>query len=74
MIPSAITCDPPPAGTNTKDIPEELLEDGLTYLQSYTYSCLDGFFTTDEVFTKCQSDGSLSLADPPECSRRFKMK
>ena len=74
MVTNAITCDPPPAGNNTRDIPEELLENGLTYLQSYTYSCLDGFFTTDEVFTKCQSDGSLSLANPPECSGRFKMK
>ena len=67
MITNAITCEPPKAGNNTRDIPEELLENGLTYLQSYTYSCLDGFSTTDDLCTVCKPDGTLSIT-PPNCT------
>ena len=45
--------------------------DGLSYLESYTYSCKEGYATTDPLTTLCQPDGSLSLTRPPECSGKF---
>ena len=62
-----ITCDAPAAGTNTVARPPDVA-DGLDYLESYTYQCMEGYSTTDELCTVCQPDGSLSLTTPPNCS------
>ena len=67
---TAITCTGPPPGTNTINIPANLAQ-GMSYLQSYTYSCMEGYNTTDELCTVCQPDGSLSLTVPPICAGNF---
>ena len=61
-----ITCSAPSPGENTVDLPDDVL-DGLSYLQSYTYSCKEGFNTTDDLCTVCQPDGTLSLTNAPVC-------
>ena len=62
-----IICPPPSPGENTVDLPDDV-SDGLSYLEPYTYTCKKGSATTDELFTLCQPDGSLSLATPPNCT------
>ena len=77
---TAIICPAPPPGVNTRnlldadglshlertvDLSADLL--GLFYLESYTYSCKEGFITTDELVTTCLPNGTLSLAKPPTC-------
>ena len=59
-----ITCPKPAAGTNTVDIPDVL---DMTYLDTYTYSCLEGYITTDDICTVCKSDRTLSVP-PPNCT------
>ena len=60
-------CPAPSAGINTVVLPDNL-QYGLEYLESYTYSCIEGYNTTDELCTVCQPDGSLSLTRPPQCT------
>ena len=57
-------------GTNTIPVPANL-EQSLKYLSSYTYSCKEGYTTTDPLTTICQPDGSLSLTTPPSCNGEF---
>ena len=64
---TGITCGAPPSGTNTVTLPPEVA-DGLDYLESYTYQCIEGYSTTDELCTVCQPDGNLSLSTPPNCT------
>ena len=59
-------CPTPPEGTNTVGILSDL-SNGLPYLNIYTYSCLDGFSTTDDLCTVCKPDGTLSIT-PPNCT------
>ena len=59
-------CAPPPAGTNTRDIPPNL-QQGFNYLQVYTYECIEGYETTDPVVTVCRPDGTKSLGTAPTC-------
>ena len=61
----AITCPAPSPGENTVDLPVNVT-DGLSYLESYTYSCMDGYDTMDELCATCQPDGTLSIP-PPTC-------
>ena len=63
-----IICPGPQPGTNTVEVPET----DLKYQELYTYSCKDGYNTSDEISTVCQSDGSLSLNSPPKCTGKFK--
>ena len=49
---------------NTVDVPDNL---NMTYLDTYTYSCLEGYTTTDDICTVCKSDGTLSVS-PPNCT------
>ena len=62
-------CPAPEPGINTEPIPEELAE-GLKYLQSYTYKCMDNHRTVAELCTVCLADGTLSLK-PPLCKGRL---
>ena len=59
-----ITCSKPDPGINTVDVPDDL---DLKYLNTYTYSCLEGYTTTDELCTVCKSNGTLSVP-PPNCT------
>ena len=59
-----ITCPKPDPGTNTVEVPADL---NMKYLDTYTYSCLEGFTTTDDICTVCKSNGTLS-AGPPTCT------
>ena len=59
-----VTCPPVPPGMYTSYVPENLT---LNALESYTYSCIDGFTTDDDLCTVCLSNGSLSIP-PPSCS------
>ena len=59
-----IRCPKPAAGINTVEVPANL---NMTYLDTYTYSCLDGYTTTDELCTVCKSNGTLSVP-PPNCT------
>ena len=54
-----------------RDLPDDVT-DGLSYLESYTYSCMEGFNTTDELCTVCQPDGSLSVTNLPNCTGKMK--
>ena len=63
----AISCPAPVGGNNTVDIPADVA-DGLLYQEIYTYSCKDGYNTSDELSTVCQPDGTLSLSSPPACA------
>ena len=67
---SAITCPAPSPGVNTVSLTANEI-DGLSYLESYTYSCMEGYNTTDPLTTICQPDGSLSLTTPPVCNGEF---
>ena len=68
----AISCAAPGQGIGTLDIPTELSL-GLSYLESYTYSCKKGYTTSDELCTVCQPDGSLSTP-PPNCTGKINSK
>lgn len=63
---TAITCDSPGNGTNTVPIPPNIA-DGMTYLESYTYSCMEGYSTNDPLCVVCQPDSTLSIS-PPVCT------
>ena len=60
-----------PDGTNTIQIPEHLRIRGLNSLEMYKYTCIDGYETTDDVYTTCLPDGRLSLPHPPSCKGRI---
>ena len=60
-------CLAPLNGNNTKPVPESINTNGLPYSETYVYSCIDGFATTDDVYTTCLLNGSLSLTHPPSC-------
>ena len=62
-----VQCDGPKTGTNTNEIPQKIAN-GLSYLESYTYSCKEGYTTTDDLCTVCQPNGNLSLPKPPNCT------
>ena len=66
---TAIRCNPPEPGTATKPLPADVA-DGMSYLQTYTYSCLDGYRTDNELCTVCQPNGTLS-SPAPMCSRKL---
>ena len=53
-------------GINTEPIPVDK-QSSLRYLESYTYSCKDGYTTNDTLYTLCYPNGTLS-APPPTCS------
>ena len=63
----AITCPGLSEGVNTVNLTANEI-DGLSYLESYTYSCIEGYTTTDPLTTLCQPDGSLSVTNPPTCT------
>ena len=65
IIWTEITCQGLQDGKNTEPVPDALRH-CMPYLQSYTYSCTDGFYTEDEICVFCRPDGSLS-APPPNC-------
>ena len=58
-------CGVPESGTNTEEPKKNLL-----YRDKHTYECLLGYETDDALVTECQSNGSFSLDQPPECRRK----
>ena len=52
----------------TSYVPENLT---LNALESYTYSCIDGYATDDNLCTVCLSNGALS-SPPPNCTGKWK--
>ena len=56
-----------PDGNNT-----EMVESGLVinYLESYTYQCLSGYTSFDEMCAVCLENNVLSIP-PPNCSGKF---
>ena len=66
-----ITCSAPAEGNNTNPIPDDIKQNGMIYLQQYVYTCLEGYYTTDDVYTICKPDSFLSLTTPPTCNREF---
>ena len=48
----------------TSYVPENLT---LNALESYTYSCIDGYATDDDLCTVCLPNGGLSIP-PPNCT------
>ena len=57
-----INCTQTPPGVNTEPIPVE--SKVLQYLESYTYSCKEGYTTNDPLCTVCQANGTLSIPAP----------
>ena len=39
----------------------------MKYSTTYTYSCMEGYRTDDELCTVCEADGMLS-SPPPNCT------
>lgn len=52
-------------GTNTYPVPNDLI---MYSLDTYIYSCMEGYTTDDQLYTVCRPDGSLSLVEPPNCT------
>ena len=66
-----ITCSAPATpDAGGEPLPVDVA-DGLDYLESYTYSCMEGYTTTDDLCTVCQPDGTLSLTTAPTCTSEF---
>ena len=63
-----IICEAPEPGSNTNPIPNDMVQLGMRYLETYTYSCLPGFETSDDVCTVCLPNGMLSLEATPNCT------
>ena len=57
-------CEAPPNGNNAVVVSNDLI---TSVGETYTYKCLCGYNTTDELVTTCTSDGSWS-EPPPECN------
>ena len=68
FIITVVMCPQPENGTNTEPVPE--FQGGIEYPGSYTYSCKEGYVTSDELCTICLLNGSLSLTTPPVCTRK----
>ena len=62
----AITCPGLENGVFTEPVPSSL-ESQMTYLETYTYSCMEGYVTSDNVTVVCQPDQILSIP-PPVCT------
>ena len=63
-------CPAPENGTNTEPVPDSL-QAGILYSDSYTYSCMEGYTTSDELCTVCLADGDLSLNMAPNCTSKY---
>jgi len=63
---SQIVCGSPPPGIGTEPVPPSTT---LIYLDIYQYQCLPDYFTNDATITVCTPNGSLSLSDPPVCTK-----
>ena len=50
-------------GINTEEVPGYV---NLHYSETYTYNCMEGYITFDEVCATCLINGSLSIP-PPTC-------
>ena len=59
----AITCLVQIEGKNLKPVPGNIT---LRYQETYTYSCIEGFDTMEDLCATCQPDGTLSIP-PPAC-------
>ena len=57
-----IDCGVPQAGVHT----ETPLDAPILFGQTFTYSCVPGYATTDDLTVSCTHDGQFS-ATPPEC-------
>ena len=66
FILAAIVCDPPPYVPNAVSPPDYQLH----YLETFSYKCINGYTTDDEICTVCKADGSLSLTDLPTCESK----
>ena len=55
----------PKNGTNTEPVNSSL---SLVYGQNYNYTCLEGYFTEDEVNVTCIADQTWS-SSPPTCGK-----
>jgi hypothetical protein len=58
-----ITCGIPPNGTFTEVVPPM----PIMFEQTFTYSCISGYKTTDDLTVSCMIDGQFSAA-APTCS------
>lgn len=56
-----------PESDTTLPVPEEK-KLGLRHLETYSYSCIEGYRTDDELCAVCQADGSFSLEVAPNCT------
>ncbi|XP_067947632.1 sushi, von Willebrand factor type A, EGF and pentraxin domain-containing protein 1-like [Watersipora subatra] len=64
IVCNVVSCGPIPTIPGIKDIPPGTT---LSYPDTYTYECLDGYTTEDEVCTQCLADGTYSIS-PPTCT------
>ena len=60
-----MSCGVPANGSNTETPTASLL-----YQDTYNYSCLTGYNTSNVITTECLADGSLSLVAPPNCTSK----
>ena len=64
-----ISCGIPPTGINTRSVPQVQ----LLFQDTYNYSCVTGYETNDDITTECLANGSLSLANLPNCKSELKL-
>ena len=57
-------------GAFTENIPADSVD--LAYLETYTYACMEGYVTDDELVVVCLPDGELS-SPAPNCSGQFSL-
>lgn len=46
----------------------EVSTTALRFPEYYTYSCQDGYTTTDDMVVFCLKNGSLSMSEGPSCT------
>ena len=57
-----MACEETPEGNNTEPVPGD--SKVLEFMESYTYSCKEGYTTNDSLCTVCQANGTLSVPAP----------
>ena len=62
-----IVCPGLPEGVALMPVPHQFTVN-ISYLTTYTYSCIEGYQTSDELTVVCLPNGTLSITSAPNCT------
>ena len=62
-----MTCGKPPPGIKTEPVDDI----SLTFEQTYTYICMEGYENSIGLTTACEADKGWSLDPPPTCTGKI---